>query len=117
MKSQPEMKKISQKGGDEYGERDNGDAENENATDGPSETQGRRSETIRRGVDERCLDDRTALVTHDGEPNTFDQNKPPPDSTSWKAAMQCEYESLLKHNTWTIVQRPADRKVVACKWV
>jgi Reverse transcriptase (RNA-dependent DNA polymerase) len=31
--------------------------------------------------------------------------------------MESEYDSLHRHKTWTLVPRPADRKVIPCKWV
>jgi histone deacetylase 1/2 len=35
----------------------------------------------------------------------------------WFAAMQDEYNALLKNNTWTLTTLPSDRKVIGCKWV
>jgi Reverse transcriptase (RNA-dependent DNA polymerase) len=31
--------------------------------------------------------------------------------------MQGEYDSLMKHETWTLVLRPANVNIIACKWV
>ena len=36
---------------------------------------------------------------------------------SWKAAMQAEYDSIMKNDTWELVDRPAQRKVIGTKWV
>ena len=36
---------------------------------------------------------------------------------SWKAAMQAEFDSILKNDTWELVDCPAKRKVIGTKWV
>lgn len=35
----------------------------------------------------------------------------------WKAAMQAEYDALLKNQTWSLVSLPPGRKPIGCKWV
>lgn len=35
----------------------------------------------------------------------------------WKAAMQFEYDSIIKNGTWQLVDRPPKRKVIGTKWV
>jgi hypothetical protein len=40
-----------------------------------------------------------------------------PDSAMWKDSMQCEYDSLIKYETWTLVPGPVNVNVSACKWV
>ena len=35
----------------------------------------------------------------------------------WKAAMDSEFSSLLKQQTWSLVPPPADKNIVTCKWV
>ena len=35
----------------------------------------------------------------------------------WKAAMDEEFNSLLKNATWELVSLPPGRKLVQCKWV
>ena len=37
------------------------------------------------------------------------------DSKEWKEAMQEEYKSLLQNETWELVERPTDRKVIDSK--
>ena len=39
------------------------------------------------------------------------------DSMEWKRAMQGEMEALNSQNAWTLVPRPAGRKVIKTKWV
>ena len=36
---------------------------------------------------------------------------------SWKKAMDEEMESLLKNQTWILVKRPKQQKLVSCKWI
>ncbi len=35
----------------------------------------------------------------------------------WDKAMEEEYNSLMKNNTWSLVPLPKGRKVVRCKWI
>ena len=35
----------------------------------------------------------------------------------WKAAADAEYQSLMENNTWEVVELPADRTAIKCKWV
>lgn len=35
----------------------------------------------------------------------------------WKAAMNNEYQALLKNNTWTLIPLPLGKKLLGCKWV
>lgn len=36
---------------------------------------------------------------------------------NWKAAMQAEYDALIRNNTWSLVPMSSYFKVVGCKWV
>lgn len=36
---------------------------------------------------------------------------------NWFAAMNVEYDALIRNGTWSLVSLPADRKIVGCKWV
>jgi histone deacetylase 1/2 len=36
---------------------------------------------------------------------------------NWKAAMQEEFNALLRNRTWTLVPRPPDARVISGKWV
>lgn len=38
-------------------------------------------------------------------------------SPQWLAAMKEEHTTLLKNNTWTLVNLPPNRKAIGCKWV
>lgn len=35
----------------------------------------------------------------------------------WKLAMQEEIDSLIKNNTWLVVDKPGKKKIVGCKWI
>lgn len=35
---------------------------------------------------------------------------------NWKQAMTDEYLALMRNHTWSLVQLPAGRKVIGCKW-
>ena len=39
------------------------------------------------------------------------------DSKQWESAMQKEYDSIIKNNTWKLVPRPTNAKVVKSRWV
>ena len=39
------------------------------------------------------------------------------ESDKWKAAMNYEYNSLMKHNTWTLVEHKNADKVIDVKWI
>ena len=38
-------------------------------------------------------------------------------SKYWKEAAENEYQSLLKNNTWELVERPKENNVITCKWI
>ncbi|KAH9293226.1 hypothetical protein KI387_041571, partial [Taxus chinensis] len=35
----------------------------------------------------------------------------------WKEAMDTEYDSLMKNQTWELVDLPIGKKPIGCKWV
>ena len=39
------------------------------------------------------------------------------DAKQWEAAMQWEYDSIMKNKTWTLVPSPKNEKVVKSHWV
>ncbi|KAM1649748.1 hypothetical protein ACFX1Q_003249 [Malus domestica] len=38
-------------------------------------------------------------------------------NTEWGKAMDEEMNSLMKNNTWELVQLPLSKRVIGCKWV
>lgn len=50
-------------------------------------------------------------------PNTFEEAMNSNECKQWKVAMDSEINSLNKNNTWQIVDRPKDKKVIDVKWV
>lgn len=51
------------------------------------------------------------------EPDNFKQAMRSKDKTKWMAAMEEEMAFLKKNNTWTLVKKPVDHKLVGCKWI
>ncbi|KAH0166409.1 hypothetical protein KCU67_g4321, partial [Aureobasidium melanogenum] len=51
------------------------------------------------------------------DPNTRKQAMAQRDAEKWKVAMDEEYDSLMLNNTWNVVPRPQDRKVLSSRWV
>jgi len=39
------------------------------------------------------------------------------DAEQWMAAMQREYDSIVKNNTWKLVPRPRNAKITKSRWV
>lgn len=58
-----------------------------------------------------------ANAAFDGEPASYRQAITSDDSDQWKAAMEDEYASLLRNETWDLVNLPPGRRAIKCKWV
>ncbi|CAA7062683.1 unnamed protein product [Microthlaspi erraticum] len=59
-------------------------------------------------------------TTEDGfsvEPDCYTEAKLDSNWEMWKLAMNDEMESLVKNNTWTVVPRPVNQRVIGCKWI
>lgn len=50
-------------------------------------------------------------------PNTFEEAMNSNNQKQWQMAMDSEINSLNKNNTWQIVEKPKDKKVIDVKWV
>ena len=50
----------------------------------------------------------------ESDPQTYEEVAGDP---RWQAAMNEEFNSLQKSNTWELVDLPPGRKLVQCKWV
>ncbi|KAH9680700.1 hypothetical protein KPL71_026653 [Citrus sinensis] len=51
------------------------------------------------------------------EPTNYKQAMSSKDRKKWLGAMNEEIISLKKNNTWTLVKKPQDKKLVGCKWI
>ena len=60
---------------------------------------------------------RYILLTGDGEPESFEEARTHADNDKWMLAMKSEMESLLKNDTYELVEPPKDRKALKNKWV
>lgn len=58
-----------------------------------------------------------ALLVFDEEPKSYKEAVMSDDSEKWLSAMEDEYNSLLENNTWILVEKPADQKVIDNKWI
>lgn len=50
-------------------------------------------------------------------PKTYWDITKNPQAMDWMNAVKSEYESLLKHGTWTEVDKPPDKSVIGCRWI
>ena len=53
----------------------------------------------------------------ESEPKNYSEAISNDDSGKWIAAMQEEVESLLKNETWELVELPEGKRVISCKWI
>ncbi|POM72295.1 Hypothetical protein PHPALM_11012 [Phytophthora palmivora] len=51
------------------------------------------------------------------EPQSVQEALPAPDAEKWKKALEKEYKDLMRNNTWELVERPKNEKVLTSKWV
>ena len=67
----------------------------------------------------RFQDDDECLVTSSEieEPKTVHEALNGEQSSQWREAMESEYLSLLKNNTWDLVPPPEGKNVVGSRWV
>lgn len=50
-------------------------------------------------------------------PNTVEEAMSSEHSQYWQQAMEDEYNSLIKNETWDLSNLPAGQRVIGCKWV
>lgn len=61
-----------------------------------------------------------SLTTTDldcSEPNSYKEMLKSKDKLKWINAMDEKMESLYKNETWKLVPRPKNQKVVGCRWL
>lgn len=59
----------------------------------------------------------SAIVNEGEEPKTYKQALKSLHNAKWLEAMENEMKSLKENNTWILVDRPKDRKLISCKWL
>ena len=84
----------------------------------------RRSSRTNAGIPATRFDDEFAYNHHFAyrvcmidEPQTLNEALNSNYSKEWKEAADDEYQSLLKNETWDLVDLPEGRKAIDCKWV
>ena len=58
-----------------------------------------------------------ANYTDAGEPTSYEEATPAPNAKPWLQAMKSEMDSIHQNQTWELVELPAGRKPLPCKWV
>lgn len=61
-----------------------------------------------------------AVTSHQeslNEPATFRKAIESPEADAWRDAMQREYNSIMRNETWTLIEPPPDANVIGCGWV
>ncbi|KAG6440963.1 hypothetical protein O3G_MSEX001602 [Manduca sexta] len=53
----------------------------------------------------------------DNDPQSLSEALQSTNSDKWIEAMNEEYQSLLSNNTWTLVDKPKNNMILACKWI
>ncbi|MCO5603108.1 hypothetical protein L7F22_057253 [Adiantum nelumboides] len=61
--------------------------------------------------------DALLLVAESVDEISLDEALSGPEATSWRQAMESEYQSLMDNGTWQLVSSPPSRKLVTCKWL
>ena len=59
----------------------------------------------------------SASEIENSEPSTYEEAINSEESASWITAIQEEMDSLMKNNTWILVDKPENKKLVDCKWI
>ena len=58
-----------------------------------------------------------SLTTENGEPQSVHEALNGKDSEKWKRALEEEYDSLIKNETWELVPPPKDCNIIRSKWL
>ena len=59
----------------------------------------------------------TLAVSDTDEPKNMNDALNGDDAQKWKDAADAEYKSLIKNNTWNLVDLPDGKNLVGCKWL
>ncbi|KAL0367537.1 UNVERIFIED_CONTAM: Retrovirus-related Pol polyprotein from transposon TNT 1-94 [Sesamum radiatum] len=68
-------------------------------------------------IPSRYKDFDLALNIENFEPLTYEEALESVNSKHWKKAMNEEFDSLKKNNTWILVPKPKNALVIDCKWL
>ena len=71
------------------------------------------AETVKTDVRTVAVDQRTA----EPDPKTYKQAVRSTNHVQWTRAMEEEFNSLTQHGTWHLVDLPAGKNLVSCKWL
>ena len=63
------------------------------------------------------VDYASIAVADNDEPRNVREAFTGQNAKQWKGATDAEFQSLLKNQTWDLVDLPEDKKVIGCKWV
>ena len=58
-----------------------------------------------------------ALVTEIGEPDSYREAIDADDHGKWITTMEQEMNCLDRNQTWILVDRSKDSKVIGCRWI
>lgn len=58
-----------------------------------------------------------ASMEINNEPQTYEQAIKSEDHEKWQQAMNEEFESLTSNQTWELVEKPKDKRIIDCKWI
>lgn len=64
-----------------------------------------------------CINAECTMSILDTDPQSTIEAFQSVDAEKWKQAMEEEYHSLIKNNTWTLVDIPKNKTIIPCKWV
>ena len=71
-------------------------------------------ETVQLASDENCL---LSLISESEEPKSYKEVLNSSNNSKWFQAMDEEYGSLMSNETWELVPRPNNQRVIGSKWV
>lgn len=72
---------------------------------------------MRKRTGERETNLAEALIVYGDEPISFDEATTSTDKRKWLEAMNEEYNSLMKNQTWDLTNVPTGSNLIKCKWI
>ena len=48
------------------------------------------------------------------EPSSYKEAN---ECSEWKTTMEQEYESIIRNNTWELLELPRGKQTISCKWL